>query len=90
MDFSDPPVWVTDVRHTDDFRVWLRFNDGLEGEIDLEPELHGDILEPLRDRAVFAPVWLDPGGETIMWPNGADLAPEFVYEQVKRAVFDAG
>jgi len=89
MEFSDPPVWVVDVRHRAGYRVWLRFNDGLEGEIDLEPELHGEIFESLRDVAAFAQVRVHPEYETIVWPNGADLAPEFLYERVKRAVSDA-
>jgi len=89
MRFSDPPVWVTDMRYTDGYRVWLRFNDGLEGEIDLEAELHGEVFEPLREQALFAQVRLDPEHETIVWPNGADLAPEFLHDEVKRAVSDA-
>jgi hypothetical protein len=89
MEVSDPPVWVTEVRYLGVFRVWLRFNDGLEGDIDLWPELSGEMFEPLRDPALFAQVRLDPDCETIVWPNGADLAPEFLYEQVKRAASDA-
>jgi hypothetical protein len=89
MDFTDPPVWVSSVRHRGGYRVWLRFNDGLEGELDLSSELYGEIFEPLRDLALFAQVRLDLEYETIVWPNGADLAPEFLYEQVKRAASDA-
>jgi hypothetical protein len=89
MDFTDAPVWVTEVRHVHGYRVWLRFNDGLAGEIDLEPELHGEVFEPLRDPALFAQVHVHPEYETIVWPNGADLAPEFLYEQVKRAASHA-
>jgi hypothetical protein len=89
MDFMDPPVWVTDARYVGGYRVWLRFNDGLDGEIDLSSELHGEVFEPLRDVELFSQLRLHPEYETIVWPNGADLAPEFLYEQVKRAVSDA-
>ncbi len=89
MDFTDAPVWVTAVRHAGQYRLWLRFNDGLEGEIDLEAQLHGEVFEPLREVALFAQVSVHPEYETIVWPNGADLAPEFLYEQVKRAASDA-
>jgi len=89
MEFTDPPVWVTDARYVGGYRVRLRFNDGLEGEIDLSSELHGQVFEPLRDVALFGQLRLHPEYETIVWPNGADLAPEFLYEQVKRAVSDA-
>ena len=86
MEFSDPPVWVVGARYVDGYRVWLRFNDGLEGEVDLSSELYGEVFEPLRQIEVFRQVRLHPEYETIVWPNGADLAPEFLYERVKRAV----
>jgi hypothetical protein len=60
-------------------RLWLRFNDGAEGEVDLAPHLVGPVFVPLRDPAVFAAVRLDPELRTIVWPNGADLAPEFLH-----------
>jgi hypothetical protein len=76
---------VIDARHAGGYRVWLRFADGLTGEIDLEAELWGDVFEPLKDVAEFAKLRADPELDTIVWPNGADLAPEFLYEQVKKA-----
>lgn len=74
---------VTGVRHVSDFRLWLRFSDGTEGEIDLATELWGPIFEPLADPAVFRQVAINPELRTIAWPNGADFAPEFLYEQVR-------
>jgi hypothetical protein len=58
--------------------VWLRFSDGLEGEVDLSGDLDGPMFEPLRDPAMFGRVRLDPTLHTLVWPNGADLAPEFL------------
>jgi len=63
-------------------RVWLRFDDGLEGEIDLSGELQGEVFEPLRDPAYFADFRVE---DTLVWPNGADFAPEFLRELVQRA-----
>lgn len=61
------------------FRVHFVFWDGTAKEIDLEPYLHGPIFEPLRrDPALFAQMYLDL--DTIAWPNGADIAPETLYE----------
>jgi hypothetical protein len=60
-------------------RLWLRFNDGAEGEVDLAAHLMGPVFLPLRDPAIFAAVRLDPELRTIVWPNGADLAPEFLH-----------
>ena len=71
-------LYVTEVRVTTGYRVWVRFNDGTEGEVDLGNELDGPVFEPLRDRALFAQVRVDPEVHTIAWPNGADLAPEFL------------
>jgi hypothetical protein len=67
------------------FTVWLRFSDGTEGRIDLAAELCGPVFEPLRDAGFFAQLRLDPELDTIAWPNGADFAPEFLYERVKLA-----
>jgi hypothetical protein len=76
---------VIDARHAGGYRVWLRFADGLTGEIDLEGELWGEVFEPLKDVAEFAKLRADPELDTIVWPNGADLAPEFLYEEVQKA-----
>jgi Protein of unknown function (DUF2442) len=76
-------IRVTDVRLVRDFVVWVRFNDGSEGEIDLAGELDGPIFEPLKDPKVFAQVRLDPDVHTLVWPNGADLAPEFLHDHAR-------
>jgi hypothetical protein len=74
---------IIDARHAGGYRVWLRFEDGLSGEIDLERELWGPVFEPLRDVTEFAKLRVEPDLGTIVWPNGADLAPEFLYDEVK-------
>ena len=66
-----------------DFRLWLRFEDGVEGEIDLQDELWGDVFEPLNDKSKFAEFVLNRELGTIVWPNGADFAPEFLYEKLR-------
>lgn len=78
-------VWVVEARYVSDYVVWLRFNDGLAGEVDLGRELYGEVFEPLRDKARFAKVTLHPELGTIVWPNEADFAPEFLHEQVRRS-----
>ncbi|MDG2991315.1 DUF2442 domain-containing protein [Candidatus Synechococcus calcipolaris G9] len=64
------------------YRLWLRFNDGLTGIVDLEGELWGPVFEPLKDSAAFSQAYVDPELETVAWPNGADFAPEFLYQAV--------
>jgi len=77
---------VTDARHAGGFRVWLRFADGLSGEIDLERELWGPVFVPLKDLSEFANLRVEPDFGTIVWPNGADFAPEFLYDELKAAL----
>jgi len=74
---------VKEARYLRDYVVWLRFNDGAEGEIDLEDELQGEVFEPLKDKLLFQEFRVDPELETIVWKNGADLAPEFLYEHMR-------
>jgi hypothetical protein len=64
------------------YRLWLQFEDGSQGEADLEQELWGEVFEPLRDQAYFKTVQLDKELNTIRWDNGADFAPEFLYQLV--------
>ncbi len=72
-------VQVLEARYRGGHRVWLRFDDGDDGEVDLSAELAGEIFEPLQDPGYFARFTVD---ETLTWPNGADFAPEFLRERV--------
>lgn len=65
-----------------DYTIWLQFADGVAGEVDLEVELWGEIFEPLKDKSLFAEVTFDRELGTIVWPNGADFAPEFLYQKL--------
>ncbi|MBI2087822.1 MAG: DUF2442 domain-containing protein [Deltaproteobacteria bacterium] len=56
------------------------FDDGTQKRVNLLPLLEGPVFEPLRDPAYFARVSVDPICRTVVWPNGADLAPEALYE----------
>jgi hypothetical protein len=77
---TDPVPAVIEVRPLHDFVVRLRFSDGVIGDVDLGPHPWGPVFEPLRaDRALFARVRVDPDARTIVWPNGADLAPETLH-----------
>ena len=57
-------------------RIWLEFNDGSAGEVDLSGELEGKVFKPLRDLETFKAFSLE--GHTLSWDNGADFAPEFL------------
>ena len=77
---------IPEVQHAHylgDYTIHLRFSDGTEGDVDLGDELHGEIFEPLRDLAVFRQFTVHPDFHTLSWPNGADFAPEFLYERAQ-------
>jgi len=76
--FDDELLRVTGAKYLSDYRVWLEFSDGTSGEADLSERLHGEVFAPLKDKALFSQVKFDPEMATIVWPNGADLAPEFL------------
>ncbi len=54
----------------------LSFSDGAWAVVDVEPLLTGLVFEPLRDPSYFAQAALDPVCGAVVWPNGADFAPE--------------
>lgn len=74
---------VKEAKYRHDYVIWLRFNDGTEGEVDLVKELEGEVFGPLKDIRKFKSFSVDPILGTIVWKNGADLAPEFLYENIK-------
>jgi Protein of unknown function (DUF2442) len=76
---------VVEAQYVRDYVVRLRFRDGTCGEVDLLPELWGEVFEPLRDVEYFRNFRLDPELDTLVWPNGADFAPEFLHEAVRVA-----
>ena len=66
---------VVDVKHINDYRIWVSFNNGKSGIIDLKNELTGPIFEPLKEISLFKTIRIHPIMETVVWDNGADLAP---------------
>jgi Protein of unknown function (DUF2442) len=73
---------LTNAKYTSDYHLWLTFSDGREGEIDLTEELWGEVFEPLKNIDLFKSFVLDLELNTLRWPTGADLAPEFLYSMV--------
>ena len=73
---------VIHAKYRDKFRIRLTFNDGTAETVDFSPWLEGPIFEPLREVTYFRRFFIDAG--TISWPNGADIAPETLYEAAAR------
>ena len=73
--------WLPNVVAADyesEYRLRVRFNDGSEKILDFEGWLRGPVFEPVRDLAFFRRIFIEGG--TVAWPNGADIAPETLYE----------
>ncbi len=74
---------IVEGRYVRGYIVWLRFSDGAEGEVDLSAELHGPMFEPLRRVEMFRQFIVHPELRTLVWPNGADFAPEFLRSSLR-------
>ncbi len=74
---------VVQVKPLDGYRLYLRFEDGREGEVDIAQliEFRG-VFAPLREKSVFNQVRVDADLGTIVWPGGGDLDPDVLYAQV--------
>jgi hypothetical protein len=74
---------VVEARYVSGYTVWLRFRDGIAGEIDLSAALQGSMFDAVRDPALFRRFSVHPEFHTLVWPNGADLAPEYLHDNVR-------
>ena len=73
-------IHVTQVQVVGRSSLDLTFDDGARKRVNLRRELYGPFFEPLRDAAYFAQAYLDADSRTVTWPNGADFAPDFLYQ----------
>jgi hypothetical protein len=76
-------IWVTDANHAGGYRLLLTFNNGRKGIVDLHDKIfddHRDIVLQLRDPEVFRSFRVQY--DTVVWENGFDLAPEYLYDQL--------
>ena len=73
---------VAEAKYIKDYTLYLRFSDGSDGEVDLAQELDGEIFKPLKDISYFRNFSVNQELHTVVWPNGADFAPEFLYEKL--------
>ncbi len=71
---------VMRVTYMHDYELRLEFSDGVVKDVNLKDELYGEVFEPLKDIELFKQVHVNRDTNTIEWPNGADFAPEFLYQ----------
>lgn len=81
---------VTSAEHMGGYRIWVEFNSGEKGEVDIEDALWGPVFEPVRNPAVFGRFRISPILHTITWKNDADLAPEFLRDKLIEQRYAAG
>lgn len=72
---------VVQADYCDGFCIQVQFSDGASGRVDFRQWLNGPVFEPLRDLSYFKRFFVDGG--TVAWPNGADIAPETLYDAVR-------
>ncbi len=72
--------FVTGVQYEGEYRLRLRFEDDSERIANLEKHLDGEVFEPLKDRLQFRTARLNSDLDTVVWANGADMSPDFLYE----------
>jgi hypothetical protein len=70
---------ITQVKALDGYRLEILFDDGVHGVVSLADRLLGPVFEPLKDLKLFTQARIDEFG-VVAWPNGADLAPDALYE----------
>lgn len=81
---------ITSVEVLHDYVVRLGFANNVTRTVDLDPYLYGPVFAEIRnDPSVFASVRVDPDAGTIVWPSGADLAPDVLYEGRRSARMEA-
>jgi len=72
---------VIDAKYLEDYRIEVSFNDGKKGIVDLSQSLQGTVFGFLKNKKKFSQFKFDRELDTIVWPNGADMAPEYLYFQ---------
>ena len=72
-------LFIKEAKYLGGYKVELKFTNNRIGIVNLEDELYGTVFEPLKDIKLFSTVKFDKDLETIVWDNGADLAPEFLF-----------
>jgi hypothetical protein len=75
---TDELLWVTKAEYANEYKLLLTFNNDVTKLVDLESSLYGEVFEPLKDIENFKQFELSDW--TVKWYNGADFAPEYLFE----------
>jgi hypothetical protein len=75
-------LYVTTAEYLEGYKINVSFSNGESGVVDLEAALWGPVFEPLRDLRAFRRFTVSDVLHTVSWDNGADFAPEFLYDKM--------
>jgi len=81
-------IHITQVKVVGTYSLDLTFDKGIRRRVNLRKELYSPIFEPLRDPAYFAKAFVDSDSRTVSWPNGADFAPDYLYQMESKEMPD--
>ena len=77
-------IWLTDAKYLHNYKIFVKFNNGTETILDLENYIkakpNNTIFNEIKDIHNFQKVRFSSDLDTIVWDNGADIAPERLYE----------
>ncbi len=73
---------VIEVKPLSNFRIWVKFEDGTEGTVDLSDLVNKGVFQRLREKEYFESVYVDPETHTVAWPDGLDLCPDALYSEI--------
>jgi hypothetical protein len=73
---------ITEVKPLENYRVWIKFSDGIEGTVDISELVGKGVFSAWEDVAFFNSVFIDQESHTIAWQGGIDLCPDNLYAKV--------
>jgi hypothetical protein len=73
---------IVEVEARGGYRIWIRFEDGVSGEVDLSDLVGKGVFRRWQDEQEFREVRIDPETGTVAWPGEIDLAPDALYRDV--------
>ncbi len=74
-------VHVVNARYVGGYQIEVTFNNGKTGIADFTETLNGPVFEKLKDESEFKRFEIDKELDTLVWANGADVAPEYIFFQ---------
>lgn len=75
--------WIKEAKALKNYQLWIRFEDGTEGKVDLSNLVGKGVFKAWTDPKEFEKVSVDTESKTVVWPGGLDLAPDALFEEMR-------